>query len=101
MRALLISPETRTIEPVEVSGIDEIKALIGYETLESDAVGEAGDRLYFDEECFIRGTEGRFQIDSLIPVAGRGVVIGAGPDGEGLEDVQISAETLASRVKFQ
>jgi len=101
MKALLISPETQQIEAIEVGDIDEIKTLIGYDTLESDAVGDAGDRLFFDEECFIRGTEGRFQIDSLIPVAGKGVVVGAGGDGASLTDVRITTEELVARTKFQ
>lgn len=38
------------------------------------------DRLILDEECFIRGTSCRFQIDKLIPVAGKGVVAGVPAD---------------------
>jgi hypothetical protein len=101
MKALLITPETQAIEAIEVADIDQIKTLIGYDTLESDAVGDAGDRLFFDEECFIRGTGGRFQIDSLIPVAGKGVVIAADDSGASLGDVKITAEELAARTKFQ
>ena len=67
MKAFLIIPDTQAIEDVEVDGMDDIRTLVGFDSLESDAVGDDGDRLYFDEECFIRGTSGRFQIDSLIP----------------------------------
>jgi hypothetical protein len=100
MKALLISPETQSIEAVEVAGLDDIRELIGFDTLESDKVGGDGDRLYFDEECFIRGTEGRFQIDSVIPVAGKGVLIGANDDG-GLSDVVTGIDDLRERIKFQ
>jgi hypothetical protein len=100
MKALLISPETQSIEAVEVAGLDDIKALIGFDTLESDKVGGEGDRLYFDEECFIRGTQGRFQIDSVIPVAGKGVLIGVNDDG-GLSDVVTGIDDLRERIKFQ
>ncbi|MDZ7661146.1 hypothetical protein [Thiohalophilus sp.] len=55
---------------------------------------------FFDEECFLRGSEGRFQIDSLIPVSGNGVVMGAEEDGSGLRDVTLSQEALAARTKF-
>lgn len=99
MKALLINPETKSIEPVEVKNMDDIKALIGFDTIHSDAVGKAGDRLYFDEECFIRGAAGRFQIDSVIPVAGRGVVIGS--DGNALYDVTTDADDLRRRTGFQ
>ena len=101
MHAFLIAPEEQSIQLVEIDGSDDIAALIGFETLESDAVGTDGDRLYFDEECFIRGTSGRFQIDSIIPVAGRGVLVGTAEDGESLGDVSISIEDLRARTKFE
>ena len=99
MKALLISPENRTIEEITISGMDDIKSIIGYDTIESDAVGSEGDYLFFDEECFLRGTGGRFQIDTLIPVSGKGII--AGYDGEGsFSDVTISSEALSARLKY-
>jgi hypothetical protein len=100
-KALLIDPEAQSIEPVDVSGESDIKALVGFETLESDKVGEAGDKLYFDEECFIRGTPGRFQIDAVIPVAGKGVVVGVDADGSSLVDVSMDIEDLRRRTVFR
>jgi hypothetical protein len=99
-KAYLISPETQTIEPIEITDPAQIAERIGYSTLETDTVGELGDRLYFDEECFIRGATGRFQIDRLIPVAGKGIVIGVGDDG-GLADVRIAPDDLAARTRFE
>lgn len=98
-QAYLISPQDQTIAPIEVADKAAIAAAIGYSTLETDAVDN--DRLFFDEECFIRATPGRFQIDSLIPVAGKGVVVGVADDGETLTDVQIDLETLRSRTAFK
>lgn len=100
MKAYLITPDTQSIDEVEVTGLDDIKSLIGYETLESDAVGADGDRLYFDEECFLRGTPGRFQIDTLIPVSGKGVVVGSADQGATLRDVVISVDELRARLKY-
>jgi hypothetical protein len=100
MKALLINPEQQSIEPVEVSGPDDIKTLIGYDTIESDSVGAQGDRLYFDEECFLRGTKGRFQIDSVIPVAGKGVLVGSPDDGATLQDVTTDRDDLRQRTKW-
>ena len=100
-KAILISPEDQSVEAIELSDDSDISALIGFETIESDAVGDAGDRLYFDEECFIRGTSGRFQIDTLIPVAGKGVVVGTTEDGKKLTDVTIGIDELRSRTSFQ
>jgi hypothetical protein len=100
MKAILINPENRSIEAIDISGRDDLVKLIGYETLESDAVGTAGDRLYFDEECFLRGTIGRFQIDTLIPVSGKGVIVGTAEDGTTLRDAVTVIEALKSRIKY-
>ena len=99
MRALLITPDTQSIEEVDVASLDDIKALIGFDTIESDAIGSEGDRLFFDEECFLRQSKGRFQIDTLIPVAGRGVIVGA--DGDNLRDAVTAIESLRGRIKYQ
>jgi len=98
MHAFLIDPEAQTIEAIELGSRDELPSLIGYPTIESDSIGDS-DLLFFDEECFIRGLKGRFQIDKLIPVAGKGVVVGA--DGDELRDVAVDLEALRARTKFQ
>ena len=100
MKALLINPENRSIEAIEIDSNDDIASLIGYDTIESDAVGTAGDRLYFDEECFLRGTTGRFQIDTVIPVSGIGVIVGTAEDGETLRDVTTDIDRLRGRIKY-
>ena len=100
MKAILISGEERSIEAIDVDGHDAIAKLIGFDTVESDAVGTHGDRLHFDEECFLRGTGGRFQVDSLVPISGRAVVTGASGDGTTLRDVATDVETLRSRIKY-
>ena len=100
MKAFLITPDTQSVDEVEVADLDNIRALIGFETLESDAIGPDGDRLYFDEECFLRGTSGRFQIDTVFPVAGKGVVIGAVNDGTTLRDAVTSIDDLRGRIKY-
>jgi len=100
-KAFLISPQDKTIEPTEVSDLKEIATLIGYDSIESDGVGDGSDRLFFDEECFIRGASGRFKIDSLIPVAGKGVVVGVAQDGDTLVDVSLDKEELIARTRFE
>ena len=59
-------------------------------------------RLFFDEECFIRGdaVSGRFQIDSVVPVAGKGIVVGSGDDGSSLQDVISDVDSLKARIKY-
>ena len=100
MKALLINPENRSIEPIDVADHAAVARLIGYDTIESDAVGTAGDRLFFDEECFLRGTQGRFQVDSMIPVSGKAVLVGTADDGRTLRDVVTDADSLRSRLKY-
>jgi len=100
MKALLINPENRAIEPIDVKDHADIARLIGYDTIESDAVGTTGDRLFFDEECFVRGTKGRFQIDSVIPVSGKAVLIGTADEGKTLRDVATDLDSLRHRIKY-
>ncbi len=100
MKAILINPENRSIDAIELGDRNDLVRLIGFDTLESDAVGTTGDRLYFDEECFLRGTSGRFQIDTIIPVSGKGVIVGSAEDGNTLSDVVTSIDELRSRIKF-
>jgi hypothetical protein len=100
MKALLINPVAQTIEAIDIDGRDDLARLIGYDTLESDAVGTDGDRLFFDEECFLRGSSGRFQIDTIIPVSGIGVIVGSTGDGSALRDVATDIDALRSRIKF-
>jgi hypothetical protein len=100
MKAYLITPDQQSIEEVEIAGFDDIKSLVGFDTLESDAIGAAGDRLYFDEECFLRGASGRFQIDTVIPVSGKGVVVGTADGGEAFSDVATDIDDLRRRTKF-
>ncbi len=100
MKAILINPEIRAIETVDIEGRDDIARLVGYDTLESDAIGTAGDRLFFDEECFLRGTTGRFQIDTIIPVSGKGVIVGTAENGSTLRDVATGIDELRSRIKY-
>jgi hypothetical protein len=101
MKALLINPGTQTIESIDINSYADIVQVIGYDTIAIDEVDSNGDRLFFDEECFLRGSEGRFQIDSLIPVSGKGLVMGAEEDGSALRDVTLSEEALAARTRFQ
>ena len=102
MLCFLIDPTQKTITAVEGGGdLAGVRALIGFETVDSDEIDTNGDRLYFDEKCFIRQTPGvgRFQLDRLAPVAGMGVVVGQSAQGA-LQTPQVSLEALIARVKF-
>lgn len=100
MKALLITPEKQSIDMIDIGSREDITGLIGFDTIESDAVGTAGDRLYFDEECFLRGGGARFQVDTIIPVSGRAVVVGTSDDGKVLRDLVTDIASLRSRIKY-
>ena len=99
MKALLINPETRSIETIDIQTPDDIGKRVGFETVISDEIGPEGDRLYFDEECFLRGTSGRFQIEGVAPVAGIGIVAGS-KGGEELCDAASEEDSLRARVRY-
>jgi hypothetical protein len=100
MKAILISGEQRAIEAIDIDSHEAIAKLIGFDTIESDAVGTDGDRLHFDEECFLRGTGGRFQVDSLIPISGKAVIVGTTGDGTMLRDAATDVESLRGRIRY-
>ena len=107
MLALLIDPANQRIDPIEYDGsLAALAVLIGYFTLESDEIDANGDRLFFDEECFLRAVPGagRFQLDTLAPVAGRAVVVGSPPGAAqasaGFGAPRITPAALSLRVRF-
>ena len=80
MKAYLIDANTRIVSPVEpADGLADIRTLIGFDSVDSDEVDAGGDRLYFDERCFLRDQtgQGRFKPDNLAPVADKAVVAGS------------------------
>jgi hypothetical protein len=100
MRALLIDPDAQSIETIDISGMEDIAKLIGFDTIISDEIGPEGDRLFFDEECFLRGTPGRFQIDKVIPVSGKGIIAGSTDDGQTIKDIVSDIDSIEGRIKY-
>jgi hypothetical protein len=98
MHAFLIEGKKQAIEAIEISSRADIAKLVGQDTIISDEMDDS-NAVYFDEDCFIRGTSGRFQIDKLAPVAGKAVVTGY-LAGEQLTNASISLEELTARIKF-
>ena len=100
MKSILIDPVACSIEIVNISGSEDIAKLIGFDTIASDEIGKQGDQLYFDEDCFLRGSSGRFQLDSLAPVAGRALIVGTADGGSSLRDVATDMDSLRGRIKY-
>lgn len=103
MRIYLIDPVAKTVTAENVAdGEAGVARLIGYDSLDFDEIDDNGDRLLFDESCFIRhGADmPRFKVDSLAPVAGRGVIAGGEPGGKALSDAVVELDALRARVSF-
>ncbi len=103
MQVFVIDPSTKDIRPTEITdGEAGVRRLIGFDSIDFDEIDENGDRLYFDESCFIRHSAdvGRFRMDSLAPVAGVGIIAGGEPGGKAIASAQISIDALRSRVQF-
>jgi len=97
MKAFLISPESQSIESIDIQDQNDIKNHIGYDTVIFDELGD-DQHIFFDEECFLRQAKGRFQIDKLVPISGKAIVISM--SGEDLSDVALEKSALAARVNF-
>jgi hypothetical protein len=103
MKAYLIDASSQTIRAVDLAdGLAGIRSLIGFDSVDSDEVDASGDRLFFDERCFLRdqaGT-GRFKLDNLAPVAGKGLVVGSADDGVTLKDAAVEFGVLQTRITW-
>ena len=97
MKAFLINPESQSIESIEIQDQNDIQAQIGYDTVISDELGD-DQHIFFDEECFLRQAKGRFQIDKLVPISGKAIIMGM--SGDALSDVALDESALAARITF-
>ncbi len=103
MKAFLINPQLKEVTEVEIElTIEAIQDLIGFKTVDSDEIDFNFDQLFFDEECFIRQQDqaGRFKVDNLAPIAGKGVVANSANNGKTIASPQVTLEALIKRVTF-
>lgn len=100
MKAYLIDANSRTVSPVDLAGLPDIRRLVGYDSIDSDEVDASGDRLFFDESCFLRDQtgKGRFKLDNLVPVADKAVVAGSSDEGATLRDAVTKLAALQQRI---
>ena len=98
MKGIVIDGAAKSLEPVELNSDAEIAEIVGFDSVISDEISP-GEAVFFDEDCFIRGTEGRFQIDALPPIAGKAVVLGLQGDGVPA-DTTMDIQALQARLKF-
>jgi hypothetical protein len=103
MQCFVIDPATKTITAQPLTeGMAQIRALIGFDSVDSDEVRNSTDRLFFDESCFLRDNPaaGRFQLDTLAPVAGIGIIVGTAQSENEFQSPSLTLEALQSRVRF-
>jgi len=103
MKAYLIDANSQTVSPVELAdGLADIRTLIGFDSVDSDEVDANGDRLFFDERCFLRDQtgKGRFKLDNLAPVADKALVVGSDDDGARLKDAVVNLAALQARITW-
>jgi len=103
MKAYLIDANTKTVSPVELAeGLPDIRRLISYDSVDSEEIDASGDRLFFDEGCFLRDQtgKGRFKLDNLVPVADKAVVVGSSDDGATLKDAVVELIALQQRITW-
>ncbi|MDP1644412.1 MAG: hypothetical protein Q8L71_02770 [Thiobacillus sp.] len=103
MKAYLIDANTKTVSPVELAeGLPDIRRLIGYDSVDSEEIDASGDRLFFDEGCFLRDQtgKGRFKLDNLVPVADKAVVVRSSDDGTTLKDAVAGLTALQQRITW-
>lgn len=102
MNAYLIDANQKTVCAVDITGLNDVKKLIGYDSVDSDEIDNSGDRLFFDESCFLRDQtgKGRFKLDNLAPVADKGVVTGSDGEATNLKDAAATLAALQQRITW-
>lgn len=102
MKAYLIDANQKTVTAVDIAGLDDVKKLIGYDSVDSDEIDASGDRLFFDESCFLRDQtgKGRFKLDNLAPVADKGVVAGSIGDAANLKDAAVTLAAVQQHITW-
>jgi hypothetical protein len=102
MKAYLINANAKTVSAVDIADTDDVKKLIGFESIDSDEIDDTGDRLFFDESCFLRDQtgKGRFKLDNLAPVADKAVVAGSSGNAANLKDAVVTLEMLTRRITW-
>jgi hypothetical protein len=103
MKAYLIDANRKTVSPVDLAdGLTGVRRLIGYDSVDSEDIDASGDRLFFDEGCFLRDQtgKGRFRLDNLVPVADKAVVAGSSDDGATLKDALADLDALQARITW-
>ena len=97
MKALLVDGLAQSLSELDISGEKDLELVLGVESVVADSL-DSEHQIFFDENCFIKQTNGRFQIDTLPPISGKAVLARV-VDGD-FTDVTLGLDQIESRVKF-
>jgi|TARA_B110000444_G_C18475502_1_gene426740 hypothetical protein len=97
MKALLVDGLAQSLSELDISGKKDLELVLGVESVVADSLNSE-HQIFFDEDCFIKQTNGRFQIDALPPISGKAVLARV-VDGD-FTDVTLGLDQIESRVKF-
>lgn len=97
MKAILIDSRSQSINVIDFAGgLQEIYRLLGCDVVDAVYLPN-GDCIYVDDEGLLKGpTQFFYAVGMYAPLAGNGLVVGSGKDGEDadclstLEDLQIN-----------
>lgn len=97
MKALLVNGPAQSMSEVDIGGAKDLELVLGVESVVADRL-DSEHQIFFDEDCFIKQTNGRFQLDALPPIAGKAVLARV-VDGE-FFGVTLGLNEIESRIKF-
>lgn len=101
MRALLIDPYTKTITEVEHDDtLQNIYKHIQADCIDMVRINNKGDCVLVDDEGLYR-QDAYFAIENYLqPLAGRGLVLGTGSQGESTAPAEETVETLENKISW-
>ena len=101
MRAILINPTEQAITEVDYDGsLESIKGHIDAPLFDVVRLNEAGDAMFVDDEGLYNAKE-FFRVEGLEhPIAGKALALGTDYEGNSVEPMLESVETLEDKVFF-
>jgi hypothetical protein len=87
MKAILINPETQTATTVDHDGdLASVKRLIECHMIDAARLPGTNDVIYVDDEGLFQENQHFFKYAGYHqPLAGKGLLVGTGPEGEDME----------------
>ena len=102
MRAFLINPELRLVTEVQHDdSLQDIYKLIGCDCIDVVRINDEGDVIYVDDEGLYKNPCHFFAYENNPhPLAGSGLVLGTGHEGESIAPQVVTLDSLQDSVHF-